>query len=168
MSVTNFILWAQLQKALCLLMLLSKTISTLIFLSVNSAEERKKQVRITKSNSFIPGPCLRNKGRGLGPCLYFVSNVAPDTMSQFGEGQTGRTLSYLKRTGLLDLFRASVVWMKPAHVRESNLLSQFKCSSWKVVVESRRRDSWPLEEKNSIRGQRRGLIALSFCVIKFY
>ena len=30
-----------------------------------------------------------------------------------------------------------------------------------------RRDSWPPEE-NSIRGQRRGLIAQSFCVIKFY
>ena len=30
------------------------------------------------------------------------------------------------------------------------------------------RDSWHLEEKNSIRGQRRGLIAQSFCVIKFY
>ena len=29
-------------------------------------------------------------------------------------------------------------------------------------------DSWPLEEKNSIQGQRRGLIAQSFCVIKFY
>ena len=29
-------------------------------------------------------------------------------------------------------------------------------------------DSWPPEEKNSIRGQRRGLIAQSFCVIKFY
>ena len=26
-------------------------------------------------------------------------------------------------------------------------------------------DSWPLEEKNSIRGQRRGLISQSFCVI---
>lgn len=57
-------------------MLLSKTISTLIFSSVNSAEERKKQVRITKPNSFIPGPCLRNKGRGFRavplfckPCL---------------------------------------------------------------------------------------------------
>ena len=32
----------------------------------------------------------------------------------------------------------------------------------------RRRDSWPLEEKNSIQGQKRGLIAQSFCVIKFY
>ena len=30
------------------------------------------------------------------------------------------------------------------------------------------RDSWPPEEKNSIRGQRRGLNAQSFCVIKFY
>ena len=29
-------------------------------------------------------------------------------------------------------------------------------------------DSWPPEEKNSIRGQRRGLIVQSFCVIKFY
>ena len=28
--------------------------------------------------------------------------------------------------------------------------------------------SWPLEEKNSIRSQRRALIAQSFCVIKFY
>ena len=39
---------------------------------------------------------------------------------------------------------------------------------WKVVVESRRWDSWPPEEKNSIRGQRWGLITQSFCVIKFY
>ena len=29
-------------------------------------------------------------------------------------------------------------------------------------------DSWPPEEKDSIRGQRRGLITQSFCVIKFY
>ena len=29
-------------------------------------------------------------------------------------------------------------------------------------------DSWPPEDKNSISGQRRGLIAQSFCVIKFY
>ena len=29
-------------------------------------------------------------------------------------------------------------------------------------------DSWPPEEKNSIQGQRRGLIAQSFCVIEFY
>ena len=30
------------------------------------------------------------------------------------------------------------------------------------------RDLWPSKEKNSIQGQRRGLIAQSFCVIKFY
>ena len=29
-------------------------------------------------------------------------------------------------------------------------------------------DSWPLEEKNSIRGQWQALIAQSFFVIKFY
>ena len=29
-------------------------------------------------------------------------------------------------------------------------------------------DSWPLEEKNSVQGQRRGLIAQNLCVIKFY
>ena len=28
-------------------------------------------------------------------------------------------------------------------------------------------DSWAPEEKNSIKGQRRGLITQSFCVIKF-
>ena len=32
----------------------------------------------------------------------------------------------------------------------------------------RRQDSWPPEETNSIQGQRRGWIAQSFCVIKFY
>ena len=29
-------------------------------------------------------------------------------------------------------------------------------------------DSWPPEEKNSIQGQGRGLIAQSFCAIEFY
>ena len=37
-----------------------------------------------------------------------------------------------------------------------------------LLKHKRRRDSWPPEEKNSIRGQRQGLIAQSFCVIKFY
>ena len=36
------------------------------------------------------------------------------------------------------------------------------------LITWRHQDSWPLEENNSIRGQRRGLIAQSFCVIKFY
>ena len=35
-------------------------------------------------------------------------------------------------------------------------------------IMQRRWDSWPLEEMNSIWGQRWGLIAQSFCVIKFY
>ena len=43
-----------------------------------------------------------------------------------------------------------------------------KPPKWKIVVESWRQDSWPPEEKNSIRRQRRGLIAQSVCVIKFY
>ena len=47
----------------------------LTFFPANSTEERKKQVRITRANSFIPGPCLRNEERGLGPCLHFVSNA---------------------------------------------------------------------------------------------
>ena len=49
--------------------------------------------------------------------------------------------------------------------------------SWKVAAESHKdhaktmqrcRDSWPPEEKNSIQGQKKGLITQSFCVIKFY
>ena len=36
-----------------------------------------------------------------------------------------------------------------------------------LLNHERCRDSWPLEE-NSIQGQRRGLIAQSFGVIKFY
>ena len=35
----------------------------------------KKQVRITRHNSFIRGLCLQNEERGLGPCLHFVSNA---------------------------------------------------------------------------------------------
>ena len=36
-----------------------------------------------------------------------------------------------------------------------------------LLKHKRLRDSWP-PEKNSIRGQRQGLIAQSFCAIKFY
>ena len=63
------------KKALCFLTLLSRTISTLTFFPANSTEERKKQVRITRANSFILGPCLRNEKMGLGACLHFVSNA---------------------------------------------------------------------------------------------
>ena len=37
-----------------------------------------------------------------------------------------------------------------------------------LLSHERCRDSWPPEEKSSIWGQRQGLIAQSFCVIKFY
>ena len=47
-------------------------------------------------------------------------------------------------------------------------MGSHRVGHWKVVVESRHRDSWPPEEKNSIWGQRWGLIAQSFCVVKFY
>ena len=69
------IFWAQLQKALCYLVLLSRTISTLTFFPANSTEERKKQVRITRANPVILGPCLWDEERGLGLCLHFVSNA---------------------------------------------------------------------------------------------
>ena len=40
---------------------------------------------------------------------------------------------------------------------------------WKVLLNHKRRwDSWPPEEKNLIRGQKRGLITQSFYVIEFY
>ena len=42
---------------------------------LSAAEERKKQVRITRSNSLIQGPCLRDEERAVGPCLHFVSNA---------------------------------------------------------------------------------------------
>ena len=34
-----------------------------------------KTVGITRPNSFILGPCLRDKERVLGPRLHFVSNA---------------------------------------------------------------------------------------------
>ena len=36
---------------------------------------KKKQVRITSPDSFIPGLSLQDKKRGLGPCLHFLSNA---------------------------------------------------------------------------------------------
>ena len=38
----------------------------------------------------------------------------------------------------------------------------------RLLLNDKMRDSWPPEEMNSIWGQRRGWIAQSFCVIKFY
>ena len=75
MVTLQIIFWAQQQKALCFLMLLSRTISTLTLFPANSTEDRKEQVRITRGNSFILGPCLWDEERGLGPYLHFVSNA---------------------------------------------------------------------------------------------
>ena len=40
--------------------------------------------------------------------------------------------------------------------------------SERLLLNDEMRDSWSPEEMNSIQGQRRGWIAQSFCVIKFY
>ena len=49
------------------------------------------------------------------------------------------------------------------------LLGRKAMTNWKVLlIHERCRDSWHPEEKNSIWGQWRGLIAQSFCIIKFY
>ena len=86
MSMVNFMYYSlgTTAEGLCLLMLLSRTISTLIFFSVNSTKERKKQVRITRPNSFIPGPCLRDKERewGRASILSVMPNVAPDSTAK--------------------------------------------------------------------------------------
>ena len=43
------------------------------------------------------------------------------------------------------------------------------CLSERLLLNHKRsQDSWPLEEKKSIQGQRGGLIAQRFCDIKFY
>ena len=50
------------------------------------------------------------------------------------------------------------------HIHQVDDAIKLKVCCWTI----RRRDSWPPEETNSIRGQRQGWIAQSFCVIKFY
>ena len=92
MSVVTLqiIFWAQLPKALCFLMLLSRTISTLTFFPANPTEERKEQVRITRGNSFIPGPCLWDEERGLGrtSILSVMPNAAPDKRYFYHSGKS--------------------------------------------------------------------------------
>ena len=54
------------------------------------------------------------------------------------------------------------IWSNPVH-------SFQVCSIERLLLKHERLlDSWPPEEKNSIWGQRRGLIAQIFCVMKFY
>ena len=51
----------------------------------------------------------------------------------------------------------------------SNAYENFPSRCERLLLNhERHRDSWPPEEKNSIRGQRQGLIAQSFCVIEFF
>ena len=42
------------------------------------------------------------------------------------------------------------------------------CSEKLLLSHEKFQDSWPPEEKNSIWGQRQGLIFQGFCVTKFY
>ena len=75
-------------------------------------------------------------------------------------------------TYYLWLLRFSILWVKtekvaPVSIRNStkwpatSIITQVKGCCW---ITRRHRDSWPQEEKNSIQGQRRGLIAQSFKV----
>ena len=88
------IFWAQLQKALCYLVLLSRTISTLTFFPANSTEERKEQVRVTKPNSFIPRPCLQDEERGLGFVILTCSFLSSVELS----GKNVKVLIVLERS----------------------------------------------------------------------
>ena len=66
--------------------------------------------------------------------------------------------------------RAATEYYKSAvasvQVRDNSL--NWDVGSERLLLNVKTRDSWPPEETNSIRGQRRGWIAQSFCVIKFY
>ena len=79
--------------------------------------------------------------------------------------------------------KASIVWCSVYGVAQSwTQLKRLSSSSCCLLYSSalttilkgccwimrRHRDSWPLQEKNSMRSQRWGLISQSFCVIKFY
>ena len=45
----------------------------ILFSQLNRGKGKTSQ--IIRPNSFILGPCLRDKEWGLGPCLHFVSNA---------------------------------------------------------------------------------------------
>ena len=65
--------------------------------------------------------------------------------------------------------RASPVSAAPQAALWTCAVQQLELDTERLLLNHKRhRDSWPLEEKNSIQGQRRGLITQSFCVIKFY
>ena len=74
-------------------MLLSRTISTLVFLFSQLSRREEKTSQNHKANSFIPGPCLWDKDRGLGPCLRSVGDARRglNTFKQSPENSGGQT-----------------------------------------------------------------------------
>ena len=64
----------------------------------------------------------------------------------------------------------SITWADPQRERLTGPCVHSSCLRVKGCcwIMQRCWGSWPPEEKNSIRGQRRGLMAQSFCVKKFY
>ena len=70
-----------LQKVLCLLMLLSRTISTLIFLFSQLSRGEEKTSQNYKAYLLHPGICacgMRRGGWGRASILSVMPNVAPD------------------------------------------------------------------------------------------
>ena len=70
----------------------------------------------------------------------------------------------------LSYMRPETAWLECGYgnridVVLAHSLGVLKGCCW---ITQRYRDSWPSEKKNSIWGQRWGLIAQSFCVIQFY
>ena len=63
----------------------------------------------------------------------------------------------------------SLLMRVKGETEKSGLKHNNKETNERLLLNHKRRwDSWHPEEKNSVRGQRRGLAAQSFCVIKFY
>ena len=61
------------------------------------------------------------------------------------------------------------LWRTVANIWLSSLLPPRHISGGEMLLNHERYwDSWPPKEKNSVQGQRWGLITQSFCVIKFY
>ena len=72
-------------------------------------------------------------------------------------------------------FTTSATWEEKLEIRALggqrciDFRALFKHPIERLLLNHKRgQDSWPPEEKNSIQGQRRGLITQSFCVIKLY
>ena len=78
MVTLEIIFWAQLQKALCFLMLLSKTISTLTFFPANSTEERNSESRELTPSSRVCACRMRRGGWGRASILSVMPNTAPN------------------------------------------------------------------------------------------